>query len=80
MSSLSSGRNNQKKNECLDVLRRAAGYAKGEGTFWVPQSAYQDLGFSLGHGINPALSKIYEYESKSTRHKNDDRCRNYMKR
>ena len=54
MISLSSGRrNNPKKNECLDVLRKAAGYAKGEGTFWVPQSAYQDLGFLLGHGINP---------------------------
>jgi hypothetical protein len=68
------------KNEIAEVLRNVQGYHKGEGTFWVPQAAYTDLGFLLGAKINPAHSKIFEFESKSTKHKNDNRIRSYTKK
>jgi len=47
---------------------------QGVGSFWVPPSAYADLGFLLPARVRPSDSKAYqsEYNPKS---KDDLRCR-----
>lgn len=64
------------KNAIADVLRNVASYHRGEGTFWVPQAAYGDLGYTLGARIRRADSKAHQAEI-DPKHKGDNRCRHY---
>jgi len=64
------------KNAIADVLRNVASYHRGDGTFWVPSSAYADLGYTLGARIRRGDSKIHKSEI-DPKHKGDNRCRHY---